>query len=406
MKRTLIALSVAAAAVAPVAEAAPKVYGQFNVGVQSYSDSKIGNAAGSTTNTTGLVSNASRFGIKGEDELTAELSAVYQAEWEVRMDSSNGSVTGATSDGATGAQKTFNDLGARNRFVGLKHASYGQVRAGQFDSALKLAQGEADLFNDYYGDMKAVMAGENRLRNVIAYISPKVEGFELQVQHQFRDSANDSFQDVNSNSPSPAQNDVKGPRKGGLSTSLTYTNEEAGLYAAVAIDRGVSQKGIAYSTQNFATATCTGANQSKCLGGGVEGQRDNTRAVVTYKPISNLLLTAVYTTSKLSSNTFQQSALGNSTTAGGDGTRQREAGYILGSAYSIGDETIKLEYGKGEAKEVNNKSQVTLFQVGVDHNFTSKTKAFAWLTKLKADDAVGVTRRDAQVISVGLFHKF
>lgn len=398
MKRTLIALSVAAAAVAPVAEAAPKVYGQFNVGVQSYSDSKIGNAAGSSTNTTGLVSNASRFGIKGEDELTAELSAVYQAEWEVRIDSSNGSVTGATSDGATGAQKTFNDLGARNRFVGLKHASYGQIRAGQFDSALKLSQGEADLFNDFYGDMKAVMVGENRLRNVIAYISPKVEGFELQVQHQFRDATSDGFQDVNSNTPTPENTRGK---KGGTSMSLTYTNEEAGLYAALAADRGISSNAVAFSSYKNAIAAAGAANATY-LGGGTNGQRDATRAVVTYKPVNNLLLTAVYTTSQLSTPTFQ--AL--TTTQVQDKNRQREAGYILGSAYSIGDETIKLEYGKGEAKESGNKSQVTLFQVGVDHNFTSKTKAFAWLTKLKADDAVGVTRRDAQVISVGLFHKF
>lgn len=409
MKRTLIALSVAAAAVAPVAEAAPKVYGLFNVGVQSYSDSKVGNAAGSSTNTTGVVSNASRFGIKGEDELTAELSAVYQAEWEVRMDSSNGGVTGAaTNTGSVSGTTTssvgsYNDLGARNRFVGLKHATYGQIRAGQFDSALKLAQGEADLFNDFYGDMKAVMAGENRLRNVVAYISPKVEGFEFQIQHQFRDSANDSFQDVNSNTPSPATN----TRKGGLSSSLTYTNEELGLYAALAVDRGVSQKGVVYSTQAFGTAACnTAGNQSKCLGGGAEGQRDNNRAVVTYRPVKELLLSAVYTNSRLSTNTFQQVANGTASAAGGDGTRQREAGYMLGTAYTIGDETLKLEYAKGEAEETGNKSQVTMYQVGVDHNFTSKTKAFAWLTKLKADDFNGVNRRDAQVFSVGLFHKF
>lgn len=404
MKRTLIALSVAAAAVAPVAEAAPKVYGQFNVGVQSYSDSKVGNAAGETRNVTGVVSNASRFGIKGEDELTAELSAVYQAEWEVRMDSSNGSVSGASTNtgsvtgSTTSSVGSFNDLGARNRFVGLKHATYGQIRAGQFDSALKLSQGEADLFNDFYGDMKAVMVGENRLRNVIAYISPKVEGFEVQVQHQFRDAASDTFVDVNSNTPSPAT--TRGT-KGGTSMSLTYTNEEAGLYAALAADRGVSSNAVVYSS--FANANAAaGAANSTYLGGATNGQRDVNRATVTYKPLSNLLLTSVYTTSKLSTSTFQNLSAAAQAANG----RQREDGYILGAAYTIGDDTLKAEWGKGEAKETNNKSQVTLFQVGVDHNFTSKTKAFAWFTKQRADDANGVNRRNASVFSVGLFHKF
>lgn len=257
--------------------------------------------------------------------------------------------------------------------------------------------------------MKAVMVGENRLRNVVAYISPKMEGFEVQIQHQFRDAGNDGTQDVNSNTPLTSN---KLGTKGGTSASLSYTNEEAGLYAAIAADRGISSSAAAYTTfgktTNVGSTTCAlngiataTTSNGGCLGG-TSAQRDTNRAVVTYKPISNLLLTAVYNSSKLSTGAYQ--AL--SATPVQDVNRQREDGYLLGSAYSIGDETIKVEYAKGEAKETNNKSQVTLFQVGVDHNFTSKTKAFAWVSKLKADDYNGVTRRDAQVFSVGLFHKF
>lgn len=386
MKRTLIALSVAAAALAPTAEAAPKVYGKINVGVQSYSDDKSTNAA--NTNVTGVVSNASRFGIKGEDELTADLSAVYQVEWEVRMDSSNGSVTGASTNtgtvtgATTSSVGSFNDLGARNRFVGLKSATYGQVRAGQFDSALKLAQGEADLFNDYYGDMKQVVTGENRLRNVVAYISPRFEGFEAQLHHQFRDSANDSFVDVNA---VPSTATVQG-KKGGNSVALTYTNEEAGFYAALAADRGISSKAAVYSKLGTAAL------------GGTEAQRDVNRAVVTYKT-GGLFLSALYNTSKLSS--ASQAAL-----TGTDLTRQREDGYILGAAYNFGDDTVKVEYAKGDAKETNNKSQVSVWQLGVDHAFTSKTKLFAFLTKLKADNSLGATLKDVTVASIGLDHKF
>jgi hypothetical protein len=37
---------------------------------------------------------------------------------------------------------------------------------------LKLAQGEIDLFNDFAGDMEFVIAGENRVNNVLGYESP------------------------------------------------------------------------------------------------------------------------------------------------------------------------------------------------------------------------------------------
>ena len=162
MKRNLIALAVAAAFIAPVANAAPKVYGKINISAESMK----AETGGVSTEKTQMTSNASRFGVKGEDELTANLSAIYGIEWEVT----------AEGDGT--------DLGQRNRFLGLKHQSLGTVKMGRFDSYLKEAQGKVDLFNDYAGDMKYTIAAENRLNNVLAYESPKFMNTEFNVMAQ------------------------------------------------------------------------------------------------------------------------------------------------------------------------------------------------------------------------------
>lgn len=339
MKRSLIALSVAAAVLAPAAEAAPKVYGKINITAESFKNDAKANGIDDTTR---LVSNASRFGLKGEDELTAELSAVYQLEWQVNTDGDN------------------TDLTARNRFLGLKHASYGQVKVGQFDSYLKLSEGESDLFNDYYGDIDKVHVGENRIKNVIAYMSPTIEGFNFNIQTQTNDQA--------ANAAAPGTG-------AGQSASLSYTNEEAGLYLAIAADRGITGKGAVFT--------------------GDAASRDAQRAVVTYKT-GDLLLTGMYTRAELE-------VAANPTALG----KAKEVGYHVGAAYTLGDEVFKVQYGKADAKDAD--ADVKLLSVGIDHMFTSKTKAVAFYTKYDGDTVVVAgtkTKVDQNVIALGLEHKF
>ena len=376
MKRSLIALSVAAAVLAPAAEAAPKVYGKLNLSVESFKDELK-----PTADTSRVVSNASRFGVKGEDELTAELSAIYQVEWEVKADSSDAPSSSASSAPSTAANKTNFDLTARNRFVGLKHATYGQVKIGQFDSYLKLAEGEADLFNDYFGDMQKVMVGQSRLKNVVAYMSPVIEGLAFNVQYQTKDAAG-------VDTPASASGNPAG-KKGGKSASLSYTNEELGLYAALAADRGITSKGVAYG----GTTTL----------GGSELQRDNERAVLTYKA-GDLFLSSVYTRSQLTDESVGTITANAATTGIVIGNKQKEAGYSLGAAYKIDDSTLKVQYGKGEAKD--NDAEVRTISAGYDYNFTSKTKVFAFYTKLDGKGSTGVSLAEQRVIAAGIEHKF
>jgi predicted porin len=339
MKRTLIALAVTAAVAAPLAaQAAPKVYGKLNLSVEQY-EKEFEDSTKDAEEYSRLMSNASRFGVKGEDELTATLSAVYQIEWQV-----DGDTAGTT------------DLKGRNRFVGIKSQDFGTVKLGAYDTYLKLAQDKADLFNDLFGDMEYVVAGENRVNNVIGYESPKLLGaVQLNVMTQAQDKAG---AEGNNN------------HRNGISSSVAYSNEDMGLYVALAMDNNISSKTALFGTR----------------------VSDNLRLVATYK-IADLSLSAVYGTSEASEDQPD--------------TAHEETGYNLGVAYKLGDQTLKLAYGVAEADDNDAATKErTLLSVGVDHNFTSKTKAFAFYTLREEDKlAVDADSEDSS-IAVGIEHSF
>lgn len=338
MKRNLIALAVAAALVAPMAaNAAPKVYGKLNLSAESYKKHVDNAVAASVVDEeyTRLQSNASRFGAKGEDELTADLSAIYLIEWEVSGEG----------DAA--------DLGQRNRYVGIKSQQFGTVKLGKYDTYTKLAQGEIDLFNDYLGDMKYVVAGENRVNNVVGYESPKfLGGLTVNVMAQTQDSTTPS---------------------NGNSASVVYNNEESGLYAALAVDNNI-----------VGATAISGTRQS-----------DNIRLVGSYK-IADLTVNAIIQTSELSNSPAVLGAAAD-----------KETSWQLGASYKIADELLKIQFG--EAKADNDKTSIqkhTQWSVGADHNFTSKTKAFVWYTEQKEDKLAANSNTKITALAAGVEHKF
>lgn len=344
MNRNLIALGVAAAVALPLtAQAAPKVYGKLNLSVESYKK-EFENPATKADEYTREQSNASRFGVKGEDELTSDLSAIYQIEWEVAADDGNGAVAGKGTD-----------LAQRNRFLGIKSQKFGTLKLGKYDSYTKLAQGEIDLFNDYEGDMKFVIAGENRLDNVVGYESPVFAGFSFNVLTQTQEAS--------------SANATQTARKNGSSVSAVYSNEELGLYAALAAD-----KALVSSTALF------GARES-----------DNLRAVLSYK-VADLTLSGIYQTSEASAPGVKA---------------DEEAGWQVGASFKLGDELIKAQYGVAEADDSAAATQEhSQWSVGVDHNFTSKTKAFVWYTEKEEDKLAALSDYTIKVAAVGLEHKF
>ncbi|GAA4089265.1 porin [Zhongshania borealis] len=156
MKRLLLPASILLASGAQLAHADLSFYGKANVSYQRTEMELNG------TEQWELNSNASRVGLKGSTPIQdSGFTVIYQAEYEIAVDS-----------GSTGSE-TFKQ---RNTFVGIK-GNFGTVSAGQFDTATKLLAKKVDLFNDLaVADIKNIMEGENRQKNIIQYSSPTVLG--------------------------------------------------------------------------------------------------------------------------------------------------------------------------------------------------------------------------------------
>ena len=184
-----------------------KVYGKANLSV-------VNQDFGSYDEWT-LNSNASRLGLKGKTEISDGLEIVYQAEYEICIDS--GDCKG----------QTFKQ---RNTFVGIK-GGFGMVLVGKHDSPTKLAAGKVDLFNDLEGDIKNAFEGENRLSNIIAYTSPTMNGFTTTLEMIPGEGA-DVDQD--------GQDDTG--LSDGLSYSVNYTKDS--IYLAIAGDQDVDKQDL------------------------------------------------------------------------------------------------------------------------------------------------------------------
>lgn len=178
------------------------VYGKLNLTLQNSDE-----AAGEQVE---LRSNASRVGVKGEEELDYGLKAIYQFEWEVDPDGGSGD----------------DNFSARNQFVGLEGA-FGAVKVGRHDTALKEAQGDFDLFNDLEGDINRTFNGENRLKDYIGYTTPIfAEAFSATVNFF------------------PGEDPAAGNDGVADGTSVSVSYETDLVYAAVAHDRDLDGEGV------------------------------------------------------------------------------------------------------------------------------------------------------------------
>lgn len=191
-KQVATAITISSISTWALAEA--DIYGKANVSFQSSDD-----GSGSVTE---VVSNASRIGLKGSEDLDSGLKAIYQFEFEVAVDDGN------NSNGETFSQ--------RNIYVGLQ-GNFGTVKMGKFDSPLKSAQNKVDLFNDMEGDIKnLITVNDQRPSNVLQYSSPEAPIVATIAYISSEVDGNDD----------------------GVSASVAYTNDN--LYVAVAMDQDVA----------------------------------------------------------------------------------------------------------------------------------------------------------------------
>lgn len=226
MKKLLLAAAVATLSVNAV-QAAPTLYGKLNVTIDQVDNKNFDGKS----DVTEVNSNASRIGVKGEEKLTDNLSAVYLAEWQINADG----------DGT--------DLGQRNRYIGIKSNNVGTLKVGKFDSYFKNAAGNyQDIYNDHtILDITNTMYGEERLNNVIGFESdPKLlAGVTFNVMFQQGETPADP-------TPGTSGNDDKRNGFGdSVSGSIGYENKDIGLALAAAVNYSVQGKYNAYGLSNI-----------------------------------------------------------------------------------------------------------------------------------------------------------
>lgn len=165
MKKSLIAVAVAATLSTPAFADTANVnlYGKAFLTFEQSDAGTVGSVSQMRVNT-----NASRFGVKGEEELGSGLKGLYQFEVEMDADGSN----------ANGLGKT------RNSGVGIK-GDFGQVVLGIWDTPFKVAHNKIELFDNTtnWSAIKVIglSAGKDyntRQKNMVQYWSPKLGGLQ------------------------------------------------------------------------------------------------------------------------------------------------------------------------------------------------------------------------------------
>ncbi len=169
------------------ASAGIDVYGVADVSL-TYSDNNAQHGEGVS-----LDSNKSRLGIKGDEDLTDSLKAVWQIEGQVDFD------TGVSSSGDD--EDNFG-IKARNTFLGLE-GGFGSLLGGRYDSPYKKVSDDLDVFSNSHADYNAII-GRNkngvavhdyRPHSTIQYHTPKMAGVSLALAYmvdETRDSVGDS----------------------------------------------------------------------------------------------------------------------------------------------------------------------------------------------------------------------
>lgn len=342
MKKNLLAIAVGAAVAFPGLALAdgPTVYGKVNLSLENISvDPKPG--APENDDRWELANNASRLGVKGDFDLdVAGLKAFYKAEFEIHPD-----------DGVESSEGDVDQVIDQRDIYGGIEGGFGALQAGYFDSPLKDAQLDVDQFNDLNGDIKEILAGENRYSNQIMYSTPTLADMITFNASFIPNEDKDDF-------------DADGENENGIadSTSMSLVLEKDMFYGAIARDMDVDD-GLAADAENGT------------------GYLDITRVVAGVKP-GNLELGALY---QLAEETE------------GDG---EDTSYVLSGAFKIDRVKLKAQYGMTEADTTD--EELTQYSLGADYKLAKASKAYVYFTNLEAD----LADTEEQTIGIGMEHKF
>lgn len=318
----------------------PELYGKVNLSLENEANDP-------GTDRWELSNNASRLGVKGSfDTSLPGIRAFYQAEFELQVDD------GDNDDGDGGDhEQTF---GQRDIFAGIE-GPWGRLRAGHFDTPTKEAQGDLDRFDNLDGDIKFLMAGENRVSNIIQYDTPELAGL---VTLQAALIAGEDAQDLNGDGVNEHELDD--------ATSMALILEKGGFFGAVARDDRIPE-----------------ALQTSAEASGISGDSlDITRVSLGYE-----------------GERFSLGALGQQAEeVAGNG--EEESWMASGTLDLPAHLSLRVQHGETRGEQSD--EELTLSSLGLDLRAGKQSKLYAYASRRELERA----DTEATTLGLGLEHRF
>jgi predicted porin len=354
MNKKLIAIGIAAALAAPLAaQAGVEVYVDARASLDFVNNND--NTPGNKDSTVSLSSNYSNIGFKGDEDLGAGLTALWQVEQEVDFDT-----------GTWGSR-------ARDTYVGIA-GGFGSVLAGHMRTPYRAATVRLDPFADTRGDSSAIIGStgnlggtaayglfndEFRASNMITYMTPDLSGFNAAVAYVMSDAIGDD------NLPKTSAADDRNA----YSLSVGYNN------------------GPIFATAGYESISKAG------LGGGT-----GTPDAQAYKIGGSYTIMDATTIGAL----FENIDLG--------GTIGDRNAWSLNVSHKIGSTTLMAAYTAADDNSTSS-SGASQYSIGVKQALSKNTEVYALWTQVSNDDNAAysldntpgvVTGQDMSAFSLGI----
>lgn len=353
MKKTLIALTLAALPVASMADVI--LYGQIKGGVEVGFYDKVGGEKSKDT-TTGIVDYGSRIGFKGHEHLNGDLKAIWQLEQKV--------------DIAGG--KNTRGFGTRDSFIGLQGDKIGTVKAGYFSTPVDDAVGRLDEW-EYSSDVVGLghyTRGTDASKRAVAvsYTTPNMGGFSATAY-------------VSPSDNNAAERDAASPAKFGRDAAIyglgaTYENngffaDLAGGYVKGGANNGTLNANPAVKEKDGYQAVANVGYENDQILAGVGYNR--TKNVDAAYDVSNEVAATVAVKATPSLRLKGSAAYGfNMRDAGGEkafGNGKYVQG-IIGADYALSKRTtLNGQVGYIQTGSGDTKTQEGVAGVGIKHKF-------------------------------------
>lgn len=309
-------------------------YGMANLSLDRIDTGTASNGTQGTSNLR-VASNASRFGLKGTEDVGGGLAVKWQIESLVSLDNAGG---------------TF---ATRNSYASLAGKDYGSVLLGRYDTPYKIITRKLDNFGDSIADNRSLLgtvsntsAGKSfvtKQPDVFAYTSPDLNGATFSLAH------------VNLSETASKATDKK----------------DSADSLSVAYDNGTLYGAMGYETHKLESAR-------------PGGQESAWNLALAYK-VEEYSLAFVYEKSKDELGGATAPTACAALAAGADCLGH--SAYYLTAKYTMDSDSYKFAYTRTGKLGGRANTGATQFSLGYDHRLTKRSTLFALYTRLSNESS-------------------